>query len=360
MRRITLSFAVFLLPLLIPHQAMAWGPVAHEAICEIAVSELTPAAQTKVQALMEFDSEFRLFSKSCNWLDNPRKRPREHFANVSRNVVRIEKTEGNPCPIGNKCVMSAILNDMRDLALVNDEEEQLRLLKSLGHWLGDMHQPLHISFEDDRGGNKIDVDAPCSSNLHAVLDSCIVEEKIGEDPGTIALELRAEISSAERAAWIPASINTQAVIGWANESLAISLKADVGYCVQKDGVCQYSAEQKEYVSGQPLRKVVADDAYLSKHAPAVAERIKMAGVRLGAMLNAIFSPIVTAAGESAPARLPQLDLPEPRSLPASPTPDRVTVNAEDFRGLSQRIDRLEQTIALLTDELARLRRGARR
>ena len=36
-----------------------------------------------------------------------------------------------------------------------DVSDQLRLLKSLGHWVGDVHQPLHVSFDDDRGGNLV-------------------------------------------------------------------------------------------------------------------------------------------------------------------------------------------------------------
>jgi S1/P1 Nuclease len=31
-------------------------------------------------------------------------------------------------------------------------EEKLVALKLLGHWVGDIHQPLHVSFEDDRLG----------------------------------------------------------------------------------------------------------------------------------------------------------------------------------------------------------------
>ena len=40
----------------------------------------------------------------------------------------------SPCPVADRCVISAILNDTRDLALSLDVSDQLRLLKSLGHW----------------------------------------------------------------------------------------------------------------------------------------------------------------------------------------------------------------------------------
>src|SRR5262245_39755523 len=98
------------------------------------------------------------------------------------------KIGADPCPTADKCVVTAILKDMRDLAFATDDKEQLLLLKSLGHWVGDIHQPLHVSFEDDRGGNKVEVDGPCGRNLHGVWDGCIQSEKIGDNPKTIAVE----------------------------------------------------------------------------------------------------------------------------------------------------------------------------
>ena len=45
---------------------------------------------------------------------------------------------------------------------------QTRGLEFLGHWVGDVHQPLHVSFKDDRGGNAILEQGPCDNDLHAV------------------------------------------------------------------------------------------------------------------------------------------------------------------------------------------------
>ena len=128
----------------------------------------------------------------------------------------------HPCPVADRCVVSAILNDTRDLALSLDVGDQLRLLKSLGHWVGDIHQPLHVSFDDDRGGNLVAIAGPCKANLHAVWDNCIIEKKIALDYADVAGRLRAEITDVERAHWIPRIIDTAAVVAWANESSAIA------------------------------------------------------------------------------------------------------------------------------------------
>jgi hypothetical protein len=37
------------------------------------------------------------------------------------------------------------------------DADKLASLKFLGHWVGDVHQPLHVSFADDRGGNEIEI-----------------------------------------------------------------------------------------------------------------------------------------------------------------------------------------------------------
>ena len=87
--------------------------------------------------------------------------------------------------------------------------DQLRLLRSLGHWVGDIHQPLHISFDDNRG-NPVAIAGACKFNLRAVWDNCIIEIKIGLDYADIAAKLRAETTDEERARWVPLIIDTAA------------------------------------------------------------------------------------------------------------------------------------------------------
>ncbi len=169
---------------LLPSSAFAWGDVGHRVICQIAYEE-------------------------------------------------------HPCPVADRCVISAILNDTRDLALRLDVSDQLRLLKSLGHWVGDIHQPLHVSFDDDRGGNLVAIAGSCKANLHAVWDKCIIEKKIGLDYADIAEKLRAEITDADRASWIPPEVGAESVVSWANGSFAITTRPDVQYCVPKEDACWY-------------------------------------------------------------------------------------------------------------------------
>jgi hypothetical protein len=264
--------------------ALAWGALGHKIICGIAYLELTPDTRTRVDALIGADPKSYSFPEACTWPDKfPRQRAPEHYLNVPRTVRLVEPQ--NLCPLADRCVASAILNDMRDLAFSSDISDQVRLLKSLSHWVGDIHQPLHVSFEDDRGGNNIWVDGLCPRNLHSVWDQCIIEKRVAVDAETAAQILRTEISEADRKEWANENIDATSVAAWADESLAISLRPSVQYCVQKDVACWYSDESLRFPA-RP-RGVEIDDAYLQAHSPIVRDRLKRAGVRLGAILNAV-------------------------------------------------------------------------
>src|SRR5262249_28277484 len=82
------------------------------------------------------------------------------------------------------------------------------------HWVGDIHQPLHVSFADDRGGNFIRESGPCVNSLHTVWDTCIIEKKLGTDPQTIAQDLLDGPPDSDRAAWIAVPVE-----GWGERVL---------------------------------------------------------------------------------------------------------------------------------------------
>lgn len=98
--------------------------------------------------------------------------------------------------------------------------DRLLALKYLGHWVGDVHQPLHVSFGDDRGGNSVNVNGLCHGSMHGAWDDCLVTAAVGAD-GTAAVQaLTAEITMSEGCAWIASK-----PIAWANEAFAISTAA---------------------------------------------------------------------------------------------------------------------------------------
>jgi len=149
------------------------------------------------------------------------------------------------------------------------QEKKLESLKFLGHWVGDIHQPLHVSFEDDRGGNSILVTGLCTSNLHSAWDTCLVLKAVGEDVGEAATELLKTITPARIESW-----THSAPMDWANESFAIAEQARTEYCIRQGASCNH-----------PSGKVKIDAAYVAANAPIVREQLQKSAVRLAHLLD---------------------------------------------------------------------------
>jgi hypothetical protein len=148
-------------------EARAWGDNGHKVICEIAFRLVQLDTRAAVERLIASDPTFHTFADSCVFPDHPRIRAPEHFLNLPRDSKGLTLDE---CPLAPKCVLTAILNDAKVLSSkAETDADRLIALKSLGHWLGDIHQPLHVSFEDDRGGNTIRVNGQCSGFADASL-----------------------------------------------------------------------------------------------------------------------------------------------------------------------------------------------
>jgi nuclease S1 len=285
---IAAAFAFFFF--LAPSPAQAWGESGHYTVCEIAYLNLTPAAKAEVDRLIAVGGGYPSFTQSCTFPDKPRQRASEHFANYARNVKRIT---GPGCLGGRPCVIAAIENDLAILrSTTASDEDKSKALKFIGHWYGDIHQPLHISFADDQGGNQIDESGPCDFGLHAIWDTCIVERRVF-GPGTdryaraqaAAARLNGTITNAQRKLW-----RRLPPWQWAAESYQIALRPQTGYCIRKTAACWYSATRQIYANGDPKRVQVVDNAYLDWAKPIVEGRLMRGGIRLAHSLNKSFDP----------------------------------------------------------------------
>jgi len=162
----------------------------------------------------------------------------------------------------------------------HDDQAKLASLKFLGHWVGDIHQPLHVSFADDRGGNFIRESGPCVNSLHTVWDVCIIEKKLGTDPQPVARDLLESITDSDKATWVTIPIE-----GWANESFQVTRRKSVQYCVRVGTKCVYQQGNETFSEGENEKVVIVNIAYLEQHVPFVRDRLKRAGIRLGNLLN---------------------------------------------------------------------------
>jgi hypothetical protein len=103
---------------------------------------------------------------------------------------------------------------------------KIEALQLLAHFVGDIHQPLHVSHPDTRGGTTIDLRfAGDRMTLHRLWDSALLERRLrerrrGRSPRWrgFAQSLADSTDAAERARWT-ASLDP---LRWADESLALA------------------------------------------------------------------------------------------------------------------------------------------
>jgi S1/P1 Nuclease len=264
--KVALLALVALLP--ISSDAWAWGDQGHKVICEIAFRLAQPNTRAEIRKLIGTDEQFNTCSDSCTWPDHPRQRASEHFVNLPRDSAGLGS---ETCLGASACVVTAIKKDFEVLSSNSASQAQkLASLKFLGHWVGDIHQPLHVSFEDDRGGNNVLVTGECGSNLHSAWDTCLVLRAVGEDVNEAAAELLKTITPAKIESWAQSH-----PMDWANESFAIAEQAQTKYCIRQGASCEH-----------PSSKVKIDAAYVAVNTPIVREQLQKAGVRLAHMLDA--------------------------------------------------------------------------
>lgn len=217
---------------LYPSRASAWGDLGHKIICEVAFQLVKPDVRYKIVELMKGDPQFKLFRDSCTYADCVRNQRRiEHYVNLPRTATGLTSAT---CPLAPRCVVSAIREDFGVLSSDAPDEQKLEALKFLSHWVGDVHQPMHVSFVDDVGGNLIKVNGECSRNLHAAWDTCLVEELFSDDPIAAATELIRGVTPSQQHLWTQ-SLNAKE---WADETFAITRAPQTKYCEQRDGECK--------------------------------------------------------------------------------------------------------------------------
>jgi hypothetical protein len=261
-----LLIALFLSPI----SALAWGPEGHRMIGDLAERQLTPAARAQVQQLLLGEAEPSL-AGVANWADQLRdsdpqrgkSTARWHYINFPHGDCAY--APARDCPDG-QCVVAAI---NRNFLILSDRArpraERAEALKFLVHLIGDVHQPMHAGYLDDRGGNKFQLSYRGEGwNLHSVWDSLIVGSRHldAEDYADTLLGQSPLPPDATRHSDRPA-------VEWAEESCRIA---------QQPGL-------------YPATHTLGND-YVLAHRPLVEQRLRQAGARLADMINyALSSPV---------------------------------------------------------------------
>lgn len=247
-----------LLLLAFTSQVHAWGFTGHKAFCEAAFDLTQPSTQKALSAITAKQGEYHSFAEACTWADDIKKDHKWdwskhlHYVNIAHDDHHLSASD---CP-KKGCVLSGI-DEMQ--AKLKKDPQDWQALFFLAHFVGDLHQPMHVSYADDWGGNKTKVSFfGKPANLHGIWDYGIIEHLIGNDWKGWGDQLASKASAAD-ASGTPAQ--------WGNESLQLTQQIYQGY-------------HENAQLGQ---------AYVDANAPLIEQRIEKGAERLAKMLDAIYA-----------------------------------------------------------------------
>jgi len=247
---ITVMLAIALLAS--PCQSFAWGHKGHAIVGEVAFQYMNPATKANVMKLLDGMS----IEDAANWMDAIKS---DHTNDYMKpyHYIDIEKG-GKEMPAGDNIVttLQKTLKELDGINTLSKEEVKLRLL-FLMHLIGDLHQPLHVGYPGDKGGNTVQLSFfGRGSNLHAVWDTEIIEYK---------------------------GINVADVLKtntYTPEQLATVKKIDViSWAAQTRGHLKETYQL-------PSAKV--SDQYIDSNAKVIEAQLLNAGIRLAAVLDYYF------------------------------------------------------------------------
>ena len=167
---------VLVLLIALPSPAWAWGRLGHRVIAKLAERHLSDRAKAEIKALLEPGESL---ADCSTWADeNRRELPKTapwHYVDVPLDEPRYDDRFAGDDP-----AKGFIVPKIRELkATLKDPsksvEERRFALRFLVHLVEDLHMPLHVGENHDKGGNTLQVRFfDRGSNLHRVWDSEII------------------------------------------------------------------------------------------------------------------------------------------------------------------------------------------
>ena len=254
-------------------QAFAWGRDGHTAIGVLATKQLQPGALRELKNMINpLTSE--TIQGACSWPDVLRDTEEGawsaplHYVNIPRGDAVY--TPARDCPVhaqhrGNPerperyCVTEAI----KHYAVVLGNRQKPRQQREqafawLCHLVGDLHQPLHAGFADDRGGNNfVIVFENEEINLHGLWDFELINTYAGNWRELVDLEGSLPVSH-KKTNWMPEWVDE-----WTNESHQL-------------------AKTKVYPS-----TTVIDDIYQQRSWELLQRQLTRAASRLALIINSV-------------------------------------------------------------------------
>jgi hypothetical protein len=253
---IALLFVIF------TFEARGWGPQGHMVVAQVAENNLTPAAKSAVKNLLSNQS----MASVANWADQIKGQQEWvhtkswHFADIpdGEDYSSVEHNHDGDV-VGAITDMVKVVKDSR-----SDEISRQNALKFIIHFVGDIHQPLHVGRPEDRGGNDLHITFEGKkSNLHALWDSLMLK--------------KSPMDYAAYARWLENGKNLSAPYDLASFPFSTIISEDMN---ARAGIYDFSPGSNG--------NVTVTDAYYKRNVDLMNRQLLTGGKRLATLLNSLF------------------------------------------------------------------------
>ncbi len=236
-----------------------WGKTGHRTIGKIATKYLKSKTKRKIAELLDGQS----LAEVANFADNIKSDKRYgkfytwHYVNMPFDVDyqhSVKNPKGDLVTGIAKC--KTVILDKN-----SSKADKAFYLKLLVHFIGDMHQPLHVGRKEDKGGNMIQIQwFGRGTNLHAVWDAKMIDfYKMSYSE----MANNADEMSKEQVKFLQHG----SIVDWVNETHQLAIKV-------------YGSAKV----GENLRY-----RYMYDNFGLVRSQLQKGGIRLAKVLNDLFS-----------------------------------------------------------------------
>ena len=228
-------------------RALAWGHQGHALVAEVAFHYMDETTKKNVMAYLDGMT----IEEAANWMDAIKS---DHANDYMKPYHYIDFEKGSKeVPAGDNIVtvLNSTLSALDHKENLSREEIKRRILFLF-------HQPLHIGYPSDKGGNTIQLNfmGGHGTNLHATWDSEIIEYK--------ATSLNDVLNSKTYTSEALEGVKKIDIIGWAKQSRGYLKNA---YAVNDNKV---------------------NDSYIDAVYPIIKTQLLEGGIRLAAVLEHYF------------------------------------------------------------------------
>jgi len=271
--------------------SLGWGKDGHMMIAQIAADLLNPTATKIVQQFIGSQTLAAIAPMPDDYAHTPQGKWSEpcHFCNLPRSATNFQMSY---CP--KFCVVKSIQNYTTILQNEQSNPQPCDFtegvepcaLEFLVHYVGDVHQPLHVGYGDDEGGNTISVTFfGEDSNLHKVWDDNMIWRWEGNNDWSWGAEqLETLMQSPNETALIKQYLSDMNPIDWATESFHYVMTTCYNYTGGSN-----ETFPGDYSPLSAQQTPALGEYYYNHNLPIVMQRLIAAGVRLASLLNTILT-----------------------------------------------------------------------